>query len=256
MSLQKPDKKVGYIDIAVAHGSEADDTLHKSIKFDDYQYDYIALGHEHGLIPKSNNRYYAGCLLPMNFKELFEKQGYLIVDIDEKTRGLNIKEISTTQLISRPFEMVDIEVTPKDSSEELRGAITRELNKYTDSEGFNPKTSARLKFNFVGEMTFEKVWQINDLMIKLRRKCFSEEETYNIFQLIWQTVDISEYSENDVSPGIIEDYILDNPEQEFKGFVNEKLSNEKTKFDVEKLTFFGMGAIKSALKILDKEEEV
>ena len=256
ISLQKPEKKDGYVDIAVAHGSEADDTLHKYIKFDDYQYDYIALGHEHGLIAKSNNRYYAGCLLPMNFKELFEKQGYLIVDIDEKTRILNIKEVSTTQLISRPFEMVEIEVSPNHSSEDLKRAIIKELNRFTESEGFNPKTSARLKFNFVGEMTFEKVWQINDLMIKLRRKCFSEEEKYNIFQLIWQTLDISEYRENDVSPGIIEDYILENPEQEFKNFVNEKLSNEKTKFDVDKLTLFGMDAIKSALKILDKEEEV
>jgi len=256
ISLQKPDKSEGYIDIAIAHGSEADDTLHKNLKLDDFQYDYIALGHEHGLIKKSKNCYYTGSLLPLNFKEKYEKQGYLIIDIDDKKEDLVIKEVFTNKLLSRPFERISIDVTPQDSYEELRIKITNELNNYTDPNGFNPKTSARLKLIFDGEMTLEKVWQINNLMVKFRRECFSEPEKYNIFQLIWQTFDKSEDFENNISSGIIEDYILEKPEEEFKNFVVEKLEEEKTQFDVDKLTEFGMEALRSALKIMDKEEEV
>ena len=105
-------------------------------------------------------------------------------------------------------------------------------------------------------MTFEKLWQINDLMIKLRRDCFSQTDKYNILQLIWQVSDISEIIEADISPGIVEDYILENPEEEFNNFVKEKLAEDKTQFNVEKLTQFGLSAIKSALRIMDKEEEV
>ena len=105
-------------------------------------------------------------------------------------------------------------------------------------------------------MTFEKVWLINDLMIKFRRECFSEIDKYNILQLNWETSDMSERYENDISPGMIEDFILENPEEEFKNFVKEKLSDDISKFNVDKLTEFGMEALKNALKIMDKEEEV
>ena len=256
ISVQKPDENDNYINIAVAHGSEADDTLHKKIKFDDYEYDYLALGHEHGLIEKSKNRFYAGSLLPMNFKESLEQQGYLIIDIDDEKHDLKIKKILSNQLITRPFEIIPVDISPQETSEELRNKIKLILDNYIDSDGFNPKTSARLKLNFFGEMTFEKVWLINDLMIKFRRECFSEIDKYNILQLIWKTTDMSERFENDTSPGIIEDFILENPEEEFKDFVKEKLSDDSSQFNVDKLTEFGMEALKNALKIMDREEEV
>ncbi|MFX0073598.1 MAG: hypothetical protein ACFFAO_21175, partial [Candidatus Hermodarchaeota archaeon] len=118
------------------------------------------------------------------------------------------------------------------------------------------QTSARLKFNFIGEMTYEKNWQINDIMSKTRRDIFSQSEKFNILQLIWEISDVSEMRENDISPGIIEDYILEHPDDEFKQFVEEKLSDEKSNFNIEKLTQFGIGAIKKALKRMEKEKEV
>lgn len=117
-------------------------------------------------------------------------------------------------------------------------------------------TSARVKINFKGEFTFNKIWQINDTMSKIRRECFSETEKYNIMQLIWKISNISKYFEDDISSGRIIDYILKNPSEEFKQFVNEKLSDEESEFDVEKLTQFGIRAINYALKIMDKEKEV
>jgi len=147
-------------------------------------------------------------------------------------------------------------ISPQESSEELRNNVNKELMNYISKDGFDPKTSARLKINFTGEMTFEKLWQINDLMVKLRRDCFSQTDKYNILQLIWQVSDISETIEDDISPGIIEDYILEKPDEEFNNFVKEKLTEDKTQFNVEKLTQFGLSAIKSALRIMDKEEEV
>lgn len=256
INLQKPNKNDGFIDIAVAHGSEADDTLHKKIKQDDFSYDYIALGHEHALKKKSRTRYYTGCLLPMNFKERIENQGYLIVDINDNSKELTIEEVFTDDMLKRTFEIIPIEVSPQDTLEDLRNKINNELKKFESEEGFEPKTSARLKINFKGEMTYEKIWLINDLMIRIRRDRFSQPEKNNIFQLIWKTSDISENIENDISPGIIEDYILEKPDEEFKDFVNEKLSAQKSQFDVDKLTKFGMEAIRNALKIMDKEKEV
>jgi DNA repair exonuclease SbcCD nuclease subunit len=252
---QKP-KDNDYINIAVAHGSIADETLHNKVNSDDFKYNYVALGHEHGFKQISRNHYYSGCLLPMNFKEKFENQAYIVVDIDDKTKTLNININFTDKLLKRSFELVQIEPNPKESRSDLERRIQSEISKFITKEGFNPETSARLKFNFVGEMTYEKTWQINELMLKIRRDCFSHSEKFNILQLIWKISDISESFEDDISVGIIQDYILEKPDNEFKTFVQEKLSEDKTQYDVNKLTEFGMKAIRKALQIMEKEKEV
>ncbi|MFX0136827.1 MAG: exonuclease SbcCD subunit D [Candidatus Hodarchaeota archaeon] len=258
---QQPLKNDNFINIAVAHGSLTmrygeGKTLHKKVMQDDFHYDYIALGHEHGCKKVTRNRYYSGGLLPLNFKERYENQAYLIVEIDEKTRELKIDSIYTDKLLNRPFEIVSEDAKANLSIVDLENKIQNELKNYITKDGFNPRTSARLKFNFEGEMTFERNWQINEMMLKIRRKIFSQPEKYNILQLIWKISDISETLEDDISAGIIQDYILEKPDDEFKAFVTEKLSEDKTEYNVHKLTEFGISAIKKALRLMEKEKEV
>jgi len=257
---QQPPQNDNFINIAVAHGSftkkyNEERTLHKKVMQDDFNYDYIALGHEHGNKKVSKNRYYSGGLLPLNFKEKYENQGYIIVDIDDNTKELNIKTVFTDKLLRRVFEVFKIYVSPQDSSGDLKRKIEKEIIVNKLDEGFDHKTSARLKFLFEGEITFEKNWQINELMAKIRREFFSQPEKYNILQLVWKISDVSEFIENDISPGMIHDYILENPNEEFKLFVEEKLSEDKTNYNIEKLTKFGMSAINQALKFMDREKE-
>ncbi|MFX1317329.1 MAG: exonuclease SbcCD subunit D [Promethearchaeota archaeon] len=256
VEFQHPEKNDDYINIAVAHGSLLDDTLHQRVNSDDFEYDYVALGHEHGLREISKNHFYSGGLLPLNFKEIYENQGYLIVDIDDKTKNLKIERVFTDKLLKRVFSEIPININPKQSKLDLEGLIYNEINNFSNDRGFNPKTSARLKFDFRGEITFEKNWQINELMAKIRRECFSQPEKYNIMQIIWRISDISEDIEEDISAGIIQDYILEEPEIEFRIYVEEKLNEDKSQFDIDKLTKFGMNAIRNALKIMEKEKEV
>ena len=259
ITLQKPIKEDDYINIAVAHGSFGGDmpeTLHDKISSDDYGYNYVALGHEHGIRKVTKNHYYSGSLLPMNFKERYESQGYLIVNINGITKELTVERSSTDVLLKRPFEIVEIEVPPKQSSTDLENEIYDKLKNRIIGEEFDSKTSARLKFTFKGEMTFEKNWQINDLMSRIRREVFSQPDKFNVFQLIWKITDISEDFEDEINVGLIQDYILEKPDEEFKAFVEEKLSEDKTNYDLDKLTDFGMKALKKALKIMEKEKEV
>ena len=253
---QRPPKNDGFINIALAHGSIGDDTLHSKLNSDDLGYEYVALGHEHGLKQLSKNHYYSGSLLPMNFKEIFEKQGYLVVDIDDKTKFLKVEKVFTDPLLKRDFKIITIEVYPKQTSIDLQNKIKEELDPYVTDKGFEPKTAARLKINFTGEITFEKNWQINELMSSIRRDCFSELEKYNILQLIWKVIDISESLEDDISAGKIQDYILEKPDDEFKAFVGEKLNEEQSNYDVDKLTQIGMKALKKALRAMEREKEV
>ncbi|MFX0023591.1 MAG: exonuclease SbcCD subunit D [Candidatus Hermodarchaeota archaeon] len=245
-----------FINVAIAHGSVGDETLHSKVNSNDFNYDYVALGHEHGYKRVSKNHYYSGCLLPMNFKEKLENQSYLVIDINPKTRELNIDAKITDKLLNRPFELIHHDINPKESTLDLETWVQGELDNYLSKDGFNSETSARLKFNFYGEMTTEKTWQINELMLKMRRNCFSQSEKYNILQLIWSISDISETFEDDISAGIIQDYILEKPDDEFKEFVQEKLSEDRTHYDVDKLAKFGMDAIKRALQFMEKEKEV
>jgi len=258
---QCPPKDDSFINIAIAHGSltmkyNEGKTLHKKVMQDDFQYDYIALGHEHGYRKITNNRYYSGGLLPLNFKERYENQGYLIVDIDNNTKELSIKTVFTDKELKRVFEVVKIDVSPQDSSEDLIKKVKDEINKFALKEEFNHNTAARLKFQFEGEITLEKNWQLNEIMAKIRREYFSQPKEYNILQLVWKIFDTSDIVEDDISAGRIHDYILVKPDEEFKKFVNEKLSEEKSQFNVEKLSEFGMNAIRKALRIMEKEKEV
>ncbi|MHA2287175.1 MAG: metallophosphoesterase family protein [Promethearchaeota archaeon] len=252
---QRPPKNDGFINIALAHGSSGDNTLHNKVNSDDLGYDYVALGHEHGLNQLSKNHYFSGSLLPMNFKEVYEKQGYLIVDVDDKTKNLNVEKVFTDTSTKRSFNIITIEVFPNQSSIDLQNKLKNELDAYKINTGFDPKTAARLKVNFTGEITFEKNWQINELMSSTRRDCFSELEKYNIMQLIWNVFDISESLEDDISAGMIQDYILEKPDDEFKTFVNEKLNEEQSNYNVDKLTQIGMKALKKALRTIEREPE-
>jgi len=253
---QHPIENDGIINIAIAHGSAGDNTLHRKINSNDFNYDYVALGHEHGLKKISKNHYYSGSLLPMNFKEINEKQGYLIIDINKKAKILNIEEISTSKLLKRTFEIIPIHPSPQHTSADLEALINKELNQFISDDGFDPRTAARLKFNFMGEITIEKNWQINDMMSRIRRDCFSQPDKFNILQIIWKIIDMSESFEDDTSAGIIQDYILEHPEEEFKSFVSEKLTEDQSHFNVEKLSQLGMRALKNALKYMEKEKEV
>lgn len=252
---QRPAEDDDFINIAVAHGSILDRTLHTKVASDDFNYDYIALGHEHVLKEVTKNRYYAGCLLPMNFKEINQNQGYLVVNIDNKTKKLEIEKVFTDKLLKRAFTTIEVKISPQDSLTDLKYRIDQILKEYISNNGFNAKTSARLKLNFIGEISFEKNWQINDLMSMIRREIYSNTEEFNILQLIWKISDISEIIEDDIGPGIIQDYILEKPDEEFKTFIEEKLKNDRSQFNVDKLTKFGIEAIKSALKMMDKEKE-
>ena len=253
---QRPPKNDGFVNIGLAHGSTGDNTLHNKVSSDDLGYDYVALGHEHGLKGVTRNHFYSGSLLPMNFKEAYERQGYLIIDIDRKAPKLTVEKVFTDILSRRDFEFVTIDTNPNQSSIDLQNLISDQLKAYISVGGFNPKTAARLKFNFSGEITFEKNWQINELMSSIRRDCFSELEKYNILQLIWNVVDISELLEDDISAGRIQEYILEKPDEEFKTFVNEKLNEEQSNYDVDKLTQIGMRALKKALRKIEREKEV
>jgi DNA repair exonuclease SbcCD nuclease subunit len=253
---QHPIGNEGNINIAVAHGSAGDYTLHRKINSNDFDYDYVALGHEHGLKKLSKNHYYSGSLLPMNFKEINENQGYLIVDINNDTKLLNVERVFTNKQLQRTFEILQIIANPDQSPSDLEHLINNELKLFISDEGFNPKTAARLKFNFTGEITTEKNWQINEMMSRIRRDCFSQSDKFNILQIIWKIVDMSESFEDDISAGIIQDYILEHPDEEFKSFVSEKLTEDKSHFNVDKLSQLGMRALKNALKYMEKEKEV
>ncbi|MFX0000009.1 MAG: exonuclease SbcCD subunit D [Candidatus Hodarchaeota archaeon] len=252
---QQP-KDNNYINIAVAHGSASDNTLHNKVNSDDFGYDYVALGHEHGFKQLSRNHYYSGGLLPMNFKERYENQGYLIVNIDKSTRELTVDRVSTDELLTRPFEIIVIDAKAKYSINDIENQVLNELKRHIGEEEFNHKTAARLKVNIEGEMTFERNWQINEMMSKIRRNIFSQPDKHNILQLLWKISDMSETLEDDISTGLILDYILEKPEDEFKTFVREKLSEDKTEYNLDKLTEFGMSALKKALRIMEKEKEV
>ncbi len=254
LNIQQPKESRDSIAIAVVHGSKLDNTLHPQI-INNANYDYIALGHEHAQRKENSRSYFSGALLPLNFKEIYHSQGYLVVDITASRQTPLVKSVDLTSRLQRNFEIIPIKVSPQSTKSGIQTLIESELKPYSSSNGFNPKTAARIKFDFQGELNYELLWTITNVMTQLRREYFSKPEVYNILQLIWKTSDISEEKEQSISAGSLQGYILENPELEFKNYIKELLTEETTEYDVDKLTKFGIEAINNALESTKKNEE-
>ena len=115
-------------------------------------------------------------------------------------------------------------------------------NRYFDMQEILPFIISRFRMSSV-DINIRRIEEILRLLVK--KKIIVEGS-----KLIYRDV------LNNKKRNKIYHFILENPDEEFGDYVSEKLSEEKSQYNVEKLTMFGMDAIKNALKSMDRQKEV
>ena len=240
---QKP--KDDMISIAVVHGSKIDDTLH--VKISEFNYDYVALGHEHNQNNLTNKIWYAGSFVPLHFNEVDFEHGFLEVDL-EKGKSPIVKEHTFKSL--RDFKQFKIKIGPTSTTQSIINSIKDIIEPFKVSK-WDGKTASRLKIDFIGNIELKSFWGLNDELNNFKIKVLNEGN-YNLLQLIlnWKTLD-KELGDN-LTPEIIEDYILKNPKGEYLDYLKGKIKGSEG-YDMELLADIALSTLENSLKKMEEE---
>ena len=237
ITFQEPQK--GTINIAVVHGSNIDDTLHG--KIERFDYDYIALGHEHNLRKIRNNAWDSGSLVRLNFNELNNKNGFLEVKIPEKGQ---LKVIPHEIKSPRKFKQFDIQFDSTETNEIILARVNKELDEFhTEWDG---STAARVKIILIGSLPLKQSWKLNQHIEILQRKMLSDND-FNIIQLKIERASKILDDARTPKPKIIEGFILEDPKKELEEFIRLKYAPEM-EFDIELLVDQALQTLEDVLK--------
>ncbi|MFX0138105.1 MAG: exonuclease SbcCD subunit D [Candidatus Hodarchaeota archaeon] len=237
-SVQTPIE--GYLNIAVVHGMKSDQTLYSKIL--EQNYDYIALGHLHKREKLNEKTYNAGSIYPLVFGEEGHEWGMLFVEIQSNTNP-NVIPFNTP--VENKLVEIQVEVFPKFTTSDIMGKIVNELEQF--HEDWNGNTGSRVKIRFVGGIKLENYWKTREELEILRRQIDSSK-SHNLLQLIWDWEETMTELGEGIKPGTIIEYILEDPKQEFKEFIKEKIDPEKV--DTDLLSELAIESIDYAIKEL------
>ncbi|MHA1377596.1 MAG: metallophosphoesterase family protein [Candidatus Helarchaeota archaeon] len=230
----------GYTNIAVAHGMISDKTLHPKLL--EQNYDYVALGHYHNRKSLNEKTHNSGSIYPFLFGEKGPEWGMYFVDIKSDQ---NPKITPFNVPVKNKLIEIEIETLPKFATSDLLAKIENDLNRFKSK--WDGDTASRLKVKFVGSLKLENYWQIREELEILRRQ-IDNTLSHNILQLIWSWEEAKTELGEDIKPGTIIEYILEDPKLEFKSFIKEKVDPEKV--NLELLSELAIDSIEHALKEL------
>lgn len=227
------------IEIAVVHGSDLDQTLHSKLKM--FNYDYVALGHEHNQRTVTKRMFFSGSFVPLNFNEVEFKHGFLEVELNKKIEPIVIDHRFDNQRI---FEIIFIELNPSSTSQSVMHSLSEALEPYR-RESWDGKTSARLKIQFAGNIALKSFWGLNDELNDFKSKILNSKD-YNILQLSFSWNFLSKETGDDFKPEIIKEYILNNPKEEFMEYLKGKIKPSDG-FDMDLLAEIAIEIIEKSL---------
>lgn len=228
--------------IALAHGMNLDQTLHKSIFT--MGYDYIALGHDHHQHKHSANAWYAGSPERWRFDEIKHEKGIIIVDIEEA--GANPVVTPHYLIYERPVVNETIEINQDDTVDSIVDRVFELFTKLGFKCPWNPKTAARVRLVLEGKSSRMTSFELGLALESLRMKTLSKDTEYNIAQFVWfvrQFVD--EEFTSAAYPEIESEYLIQDPEEDFRAYL-DTLEIDKT-LDTSMLTKIAVTSLEFAV---------
>ncbi|MEX2757322.1 MAG: exonuclease SbcCD subunit D [Candidatus Sigynarchaeota archaeon] len=229
------------INIAIVHGSTIDETMHPRIL--SFDYDYFALGHEHGYREISKRAYYPGSLAPVTFGEIGAENTFLEVRISNKSEEPFVIKNALVQ--NREISVIQVDIKPAMSTAEIVSLVKRELEKFKAVE-WDGNTAAILKVIFSGATSLKQFWGLEAELDNLKAQILNGHE-YNVLQLRIEQKNLQKQVEMTPAAKIVDEYILKDPKQEFLEFVKTKVKAEDG-YEMDLLTDIAMDAINAALK--------
>ncbi len=215
---QEPDNSK--ISIAVAHGmTRGIDLLNLIFQYD---YDYVALGHDHKQQRIKKNMWQAGSTEKYTFAERNQQKGFLEVDIQKGKDPIIIQKNIDSK---RTMIQKNIKLTTDSSVIDLESSVYEILKDF--EQPFNGETASRLKITFEGTIFLKDWWRMEDKLDDIRSKTFSAK--YNILEFRWDAKDLVRTAPTSLKKGAkIKEYLIDDPVKDFERYIRDlNLDNQE-----------------------------
>jgi DNA repair exonuclease SbcCD nuclease subunit len=232
------------INIGLDHGMIENETLHSEFLMGDY--DYVALGDNHKMQQVTDRAWYAGSTELWSFGEQNYNKGYLIIDIDSNDSKIKLSQ----KFFSNPRKIVseDVSISDEDTNIQIIERIKNIFNKNNLNKEYDYSTAARVKISLIGNKNYGSFFHLNEITSYLNKITLDSNE-YNIVEFILDTPHYSEFDEYkdkiELEDPFIE-YLIEDPEQEFKEYINStrKEDLKKNNLDSDLLAKFFFEALK------------
>ncbi|MEX2682721.1 MAG: hypothetical protein Q6373_014055, partial [Candidatus Sigynarchaeota archaeon] len=146
---------------------------------------------------------------------------------------------------NREISVIQVDIKPAMSTAEIVSLVKRELEKFKAVE-WDGNTAAILKVIFSGATSLKQFWGLEAELDNLKAQILNGHE-YNVLQLRFEQKNLQKQVEMTPAAKIVDEYILEDPKQEFLEFVKTKVKAEDG-YEMDLLTDIAMDAINAALK--------
>lgn len=219
ISIQTSSINPDMINVAVAHGSTIDGTLHPNFLKGDFN--YIALGHNHKMEKISENAWYAGSTERWILDEFDHEKGFLYVDV---RKGKAYPTVTEKKLkLSRRVISEEIELNPDDTTSVLLTKVNDVFKKHSLEQKYDYETAARIRIVLKGNTTFGSSLNLGEAESFLRRKALDSDELNIVEFSLIRPETIRKTIESKERSGVTDvEYLVEDPESEFKQYITSK----------------------------------
>lgn len=232
------------INVGLAHGMIENNTLHSDFLMANY--DYVALGDNHKMQQVTDTAWYSGSTELWSFGEQSYDKGYLIININSNEHKLKINPKFFKR--QRKIVVEEVKILENDNNIQIIERVKDIFKRHDLNAGYNYSTAARVKISLKGNKNYGSFFQLNEIVSYLNKIALDSNE-YNIVEFI---LDVPHYSDfNESSNKIGQDdpfieYLIEDPEQEFKEYVDStrKADLKKHNLDSNLLAKFFFEALK------------
>jgi DNA repair exonuclease SbcCD nuclease subunit len=209
-------------------------------------YDYVALGDNHKMQQVTDTAWYSGSTELWSFGEQSYDKGYLIININSNEHKLKINPKFFKR--QRKIVVEEVKILENDTNIQIIERVKDIFKQHDLNVGYNYFTAARVKISLKGNKNYGSSFHLNEIASYLNKITLDSNE-YNIVEFI---LDVPHYSDfNESSNKIGQDdpfieYLIEDPEQEFKEYVDStrKADLKKHNLDSNLLAKFFFEALK------------
>lgn len=218
------------INVAVAHGMTINSTLHPDLL--KANYDYVALGDNHKMEKVTDKAWYAGSTERWRLDEYGQEKGYLLVELE---KGKAYPKI-TKKLLNLPRKTIseEIEISNSDSNSTVISKIKSIFERNSIATKYDYKTAARVRIEIKTNISYGASFNIGEVDSYVRKMVLDSDE-FNIAEFYLVRPDHVYYEQELSSPVALAniEYLVENPEKEFKEYVTSARSEDLKKQNLD-----------------------
>jgi DNA repair exonuclease SbcCD nuclease subunit len=204
------------VNIAVAHGMQADKTLDPNLL--NLEFNYVALGHDHISKKIAGNAWYAGSTERWSFNEAGSQKQLLIVQAERDKDP----EVQPIPLPSRRLMInEDLQVKREDTAGEIVHSLRKVLERHKLIEPFQYEKGARVRIALEGSTSYETLTRLYTSLEEFKHEGLTSPDI-NVVQLKVGRA-IPERAALPPTPSYVDiEYLIEDPEEELRRFLQKK----------------------------------